>query len=146
MFKGTIRENLLYGWSGATTEDLLEVATIAQIDKKILSLPSQWEEHVGNWGRFFSGGERQRLALARTLLQRPRFLILDECTSAVDAQTESAILKGISDFANVTTIIISHRQSSIDWADRTIVLNDGRCEEATHSRSSLSESGLFVNR
>lgn len=143
MFDGTIRENLLYGRLDATEDELMEAAHIAQIDKKIMSLPSQWDERIGSAGKLFSGGERQRLALARTLLQRPRLLILDECTSAVDGKTEKAILQGLARLRGVTTIIISHRMSAVEWADRVIVLSEGRCEELQPGQYPLAELGAM---
>jgi ABC-type multidrug transport system fused ATPase/permease subunit len=121
LFDVTLRENLLYGNPSATQDELDIVAKLVQIESLINRLPNGWKEPLGPRGNRLSGGERQRVALARALLQRPQILILDECTSALDALTEKRLLKGLDSFLqNVTTIIISHRPFPLTWADRTI--------------------------
>jgi subfamily B ATP-binding cassette protein MsbA len=127
LFDVTLRENLLYGNAKATEDELIRVARLAQLETVIRKLPNGWNEPLGPRGNRLSGGERQRVALARALLQRPRILILDECTSALDALTERRLLDELDGFLqNVTTIIISHRPFPVRWANRVIHLDRGR--------------------
>jgi ABC-type multidrug transport system fused ATPase/permease subunit len=139
LFDVTLRENLLYGNNQASAEELERVARLAQLEAVIHKLPKGWDEPLGPRGNRLSGGERQRVALARALLQRPRILILDECTSALDAVTERRLLAGLDEcLQNVTTILISHRPHPTRWANRVIHLKDGRSSESrTQSCSEL---------
>jgi ABC-type multidrug transport system fused ATPase/permease subunit len=134
LFDVTLRENLLYGNAQATGEELEHVARLAQLESVIRKLPRGWDEPLGPRGNRLSGGERQRVALARALLQHPKVLILDECTSALDAVTERRLLDGLDGFLDgVTTIIISHRPFPNAWAERVIHLDQGRiCETPEH--------------
>ncbi len=130
LFDVTLRENLLYGNAEATQDELDKVTRLAQLESLIHRLPSGWNEPLGPRGNRLSGGERQRVALARALLQRPRILILDECTSALDAFTEKWLLSGLDGYLqNVTTIIISHRPYPIKWADRVVFMDCGQITE-----------------
>jgi ABC-type multidrug transport system fused ATPase/permease subunit len=123
LFDVTLRENLLYGNARATDEELDRVAGLTQLESVIRKLPQGWNEPLGPRGHRLSGGERQRVALARALLQHPKVLILDECTSALDALTERRLLEGLDSFLHgVTTIVISHRAFPTSWADRVIQL------------------------
>jgi ATP-binding cassette, subfamily B, bacterial MsbA len=123
LFDVTLRENLLYGNSLATEDELDRVIKIAQLESLLRRLPGGWEEPLGPRGNRLSGGERQRVALARALLQRPSVLILDECTSALDASTESRLLASLDRFlTDVTTIVISHRPLPQKWANRVVHL------------------------
>ena len=134
LFDVTLRENLLYGNTEATQDELEKVARLVQLDGLIHRLPNGWNEPLGPRGNRLSGGERQRVALARALLQRPRILILDECTSALDAFTEKWLLDGLDSFLkNVTTVIISHRPYPLHWADRVISMSYGNIDE--HDRA-----------
>ena len=133
LFDVTLRENLLYGNVEATQGELDKVTRLAQLESLIHRLPNGWNEPLGPRGNRLSGGERQRVALARALLQRPRILILDECTSALDALTEKCLLNGLDGYLqNVTTIIISHRPFPTQWANRVVHLDYGQIIEDTH--------------
>ena len=126
LFDLTLRENVLYGNPSAGQHELDQVAELAQLGTVISRLPKGWDEPLGPRGNRLSGGERQRVALARALLQRPRILILDECTSALDAITEELLLGGLSRYLeDVTTIIISHRSYPLQWADRVVSMDYG---------------------
>lgn len=127
LFDLTLRENVLYGKPSACQDELDQVAELAQLNTVISRLPNGWDEPLGPHGNRLSGGERQRVALARALLQRPRILILDECTSALDAITEKLLLGGLYSYLqNVTTMIITHRPYPMQWADRVILIDRGK--------------------
>lgn len=126
LFDETIRENLLYGNPRATDKDLDAVAALTQLDRVLLKLPGGLDEPLGPLGGRLSGGEKKRLALARSLLQQPRILIVDEITSALDGPAASGLLKGLELFRQGRTlVVISHRPATILWADRILVVSDG---------------------
>jgi ABC-type multidrug transport system fused ATPase/permease subunit len=127
LFDVTLRENLLYGNPDATADELDKVAKLAQLETLINRLPKGLDESLGPRGNRLSGGERQRVALARALLQHPRILILDECTSALDELTEKRLFGGLDDYLrDVTTIVISHRPYPTRWANRIVHLSYGQ--------------------
>jgi len=127
LFDDTVRENLLYGNPSATTADLERVTALTQLDEVLRRLPRGLDEPLGPLGGRLSGGEKKRLALARTLLQEPRILIVDEITSALDAPTATGLLQGLELFRRARTlVVISHRPATILWADRILVVNHGR--------------------
>lgn len=127
LFDVTLRENLLYGNPQASDEEIECVTRLAQLDVLINRLPKGLEESLGPRGNRLSGGERQRVALARALLQHPKVLILDECTSALDEITEKRLLTALDHYLrDVTTIIISHRPYPLRWANRVVHVHDGR--------------------
>lgn len=126
LFDKTIRENLLYGNPNATHRDLETVATLTQLDRVLQRLPRGLDEPLGPLGGRLSGGEKKRLALARTLLQQPRILIVDEITSALDGPAAAGLLQGLELFREARTlVVISHRPATILWADRILVVDEG---------------------
>ena len=127
LFDVTLRENLLYGNPQASDDELERVTKLAQLDVLINRLPKGLDESLGPRGNRLSGGERQRVALARALLQHPKVLILDECTSALDDLTEKCLLNALDHhLRDVTTIIISHRPYPTSWANRVVHVNYGQ--------------------
>jgi ABC-type multidrug transport system fused ATPase/permease subunit len=135
LFDVSLRDNLLYGNPAATEEELYTVTKLTQLETLINRLPNGLHEPLGPRGNRLSGGERQRVALARALLQRPKVLILDECTSALDAPTEKSLLDALDGhLRGVTTIVISHRPYPTNWADREVHVNDGCIGHPTHSK------------
>jgi ABC-type multidrug transport system fused ATPase/permease subunit len=142
LFDLSLRENLRYGNAAATDAELDQVVRLAQLETVIRKLPKGWDEPLGPRGNRLSGGERQRVALARALLQRPKVLILDESTSALDALTERQVLAALDGFLkNVTTIVISHRPFPTRWANRVVYLERGQI----HSNSDATCSELQAN-
>ena len=126
LFDETIRENLLYGNPRATGKDLETVAALTQLDRVLQTLPRGLDEPLGPLGGHLSGGEKKRLALARTLLQQPRILIVDEITSALDGPAAAGLLEGLELFRQARTlVVISHRPATILWADRILVVDAG---------------------
>jgi ATP-binding cassette, subfamily B, bacterial len=134
LFHSSIRENLRFACADARDEEIEEAARAAQIHELIASLPEGYDTMVGERGYRFSGGEKQRIAIARTVLRNPPVLILDEATSALDTETERAVQVALDDLARGrTTIAIAHRLSTIREADQILVLDGGRLvERGTH--------------
>lgn len=129
LFDGSVRENLMIAKCTVTQRELEEVAELTQVMVFLRRLPKGWNAQIGPHGARLSGGEKQRLALARAMLRNPSILILDESTSALDAETEKLVLVGLEKFLGGRTIIaISHRLSTIKWAKRVLVLCQGRTE------------------
>ncbi len=134
LFNDTIRYNIAYGRDGATEEDVIEAAKAAQIHDFIAALPDGYDTAVGERGLKLSGGEKQRVGIARTLLKNPPILLLDEATSALDTETEQGIKEALARAGEGRTVItIAHRLSTIAEADRIVVLEKGEViEEGTH--------------
>lgn len=146
LFSRSIADNIAFGIPGATREMIEQAAKDAQAHEFILSFKDGYETVIGERGVTLSGGQRQRLALARAFLTRPRILILDDSTSAVDSATEDKIQKAISQAAaNQTTILITHRLSQIRWADQVVVLRKGRLV-AIGNHDSLMQSSTAYRR
>ena len=141
----TVRENLRYARPGATDAEIEAAARAAQIHDLIAGLPDGYDTMVGSRGHRFSGGEKQRIAIARTLLRDPRVLVLDEATSALDTETERAVQQAFDNLARGrTTITIAHRLSTVRGADQIVVLDHGRVIEAGTHASLLSEDGRYA--
>lgn len=134
LFSGTIKDNLRWGNKNATDEEMKEACELAQADEFIMRLPNQYDTYIEQGGSNVSGGQKQRLCIARALLKKPKVLILDDSTSAVDTRTDSLIRKGFREYIPETTkIIIAQRISSVQEADRIIVMDGGRiADSGTH--------------
>ncbi|MFE7132350.1 ABC transporter ATP-binding protein [Streptomyces sp. NPDC057638] len=144
LFSDTIRANIAYGRPGATDEEIEAAARAAQADRFITELPRGYDTAVGEQGLTLSGGQRQRLALARALLTDPRLLLLDDATSAVDAQVEHEIHETLrSVMAGRTTLLIAHRRSTLNLADRIAVLDGGRLADIGTHEELTARSALY---
>lgn len=127
LFSGTIKENLRWGNDSATDEELKHACKLAQADGFIMQFPDQYDTYIEQGGANVSGGQKQRLCIARALLKKPKILILDDSTSAVDTHTDALIRKAfLEEIPNTTKLIIAQRVSSIMEADQIIVLDDGK--------------------
>jgi ATP-binding cassette subfamily B protein len=146
LFNDTIRYNIRYGRWDATDSEVEQAAQLAQIDAFIRMSPKGYETQVGERGLKLSGGEKQRVAIARTVLKAPPILLLDEATSALDSHTEQEIQDALERVSrNRTSLVIAHRLSTIVGADEIIVLDQGRiAERGTHSRL-LASGGLYAS-
>lgn len=146
LFHGTVRENIAYGSPDATLEEIIMAAKMAEADQFILQLPYGYETIVGERGQKLSGGQRQRLSIARAILKNPPILILDEATSAVDNETESAIARSLKKITkHRTTIMIAHRLSTIRHADCIYVLENGKIVEQGKHEELLSKQAIYAN-
>jgi ATP-binding cassette, subfamily B, bacterial len=141
----TVRENLRYARPEATDAEIEDAARAAQIHDLISGLPEGYDTMVGSRGHRFSGGEKQRIAIARTLLRNPRVLVLDEATSALDSETERAVQKAFDNLAQGrTTITIAHRLSTVRNADQIVVLDHGQIAEAGTHTSLIAGQGRYA--
>jgi ATP-binding cassette subfamily B protein len=144
LFNDTIAYNIGYGQFGASREQVEEAAESAQIAGFIATLPKGYDTEVGERGRKLSGGEKQRVAIARTLLKAPPILILDEATSALDTHTEREIQASLDDVSkNRTTLVIAHRLSTVVGADEILVLKDGVVAERGKHADLMKLNGLY---
>src|SRR6185436_17856768 len=145
LFHASIRENLRFAKPDASDEELEEAARAARIHDLIASLPEGYDTVVGERGYRFSGGEKQRMAIARTILRNPPVLVLDEATSALDTQTERAVQEALDRLAeDRTTIAIAHRLSTIRDADQILVLDHGRIVERGAHDELLALGGAYA--
>lgn len=145
LFHATVADNLRFAKPDATDEELQSAAKAAQIHDHIASLPDGYDTVVGERGHRFSGGEKQRLAIARTILRDPPVLILDEATSALDTRTEHAVQDAIDALsANRTTVTIAHRLSTIRGADQIVVLDSGQVAERGTHEELLERDGRYA--
>jgi ATP-binding cassette subfamily B protein len=145
LFNDTIQYNIRYGHVTATDEEVKEAARLAQIDGFIQQLPLGYKSLVGERGLKLSGGEKQRVAIARTILKAPPILMLDEATSALDSFTEKEIQTSLDQVAkNRTTLVIAHRLSTVIHADTILVMDKGKIvERGTHAEL-LAQGGLYA--
>ncbi|MGV9806805.1 ABC transporter ATP-binding protein [Micromonospora chersina] len=146
LLHATVRENLRYAKPDATDADIEAAARAAQIHDLIAALPDGYDTVVGSRGHRFSGGEKQRLAIARTLLRDPRILVLDEATSALDTETERAVQRAFDELARGRTVVtIAHRLSTVRDADQIAVLDHGRIVESGTHASLLDRAGRYAS-
>ena len=144
LFNGSIRENLLYARDDATEEEMIRACKIANIHNFIASQPEGYDTQVGNRGLKLSGGEKQRLSIARVILKDPKILILDEATSALDSISESSIQDALEAMMEGrTSIVIAHRLSTILKADRIMVVKDGVIKEQGTHDELLAKGGVY---
>ncbi|MGY4912643.1 ABC transporter ATP-binding protein [Micromonospora aurantiaca (nom. illeg.)] len=145
LLHGTVRDNLRYARPDATDADIEAAARAARIHDLVTALPDGYDTMVGSRGHRFSGGEQQRLAIARTLLRDPRILVLDEATSALDTETERAVQRALDELARGRTVVtIAHRLSTVRDADRIAVLDHGRIVESGTHDALLDRRGRYA--
>ncbi|MDW3848446.1 ABC transporter ATP-binding protein/permease [Micromonospora sp. BRA006-A] len=145
LLHGTVRDNLRYARPDATDAEIEAAARAARIHDLVSALPDGYDTMVGSRGHRFSGGEQQRLAIARTLLRDPRILVLDEATSALDTETERAVQRALDELARGRTVVtIAHRLSTVRDADRIAVLDHGRIVESGTHDALLDRRGRYA--
>jgi len=146
LFNDTIYYNIAYGRPDASREEVEEAARLARIHDFIVGLPAGYESTVGERGLKLSGGEKQRVAIARTILKNPRILLFDEATSALDTRTEQEIQHSLEEVSRGrTTVVIAHRLSTIIHADEIVVLDRGRVAERGRHADLLAKDGLYAD-
>ncbi|MDI6703987.1 MAG: ABC transporter ATP-binding protein [bacterium] len=146
LFSGTIRENILYGRLDATQEEIIKASQLANIHSFIESLPNGYDTEIGERGVKLSGGERQRIAIARVLIKSPRIILLDEPTSAIDAESEELIHEAIKNLMKGrTTFIIAHRLSTVKHVDRLVVIDNGEVAEIGKHSELLEKEGIYAD-
>ncbi len=144
LFSGTIKENLRWGDPNATDEEIERICRLAQADEFIQSFPDKYDTHIERGGTNVSGGQKQRLCIARALLKKPKILILDDSTSAVDTKTDALIRRAFAEeIPNTTKIIIAQRISSVEHADKIVVMNNGQIEAIGNHEELLRISPIY---
>jgi len=145
LFNDTIYYNIAYGRPGATRAEVEEAARLARIHDFVISLPDGYETIVGERGLKLSGGEKQRVAIARVILKAPKILVFDEATSALDTKTEREIQASLAEVsAGRTTLVIAHRLSTVIDADEILVLDGGQIVERGHHAELVLHRGVYA--
>ncbi len=145
LFNDTVRYNIAYGRPGADKAEIVDAARHARIHDFISALPDGYASMVGERGLKLSGGEKQRVAIARVILKEPRILVFDEATSALDTKTEQEIQANLDELrAQRTTLVIAHRLSTVVGADEILVLDQGRIVERGDHASLLAQGGVYA--
>ena len=144
LFSDTIKNNIKFGKEDATDEEVIHAAKLAVVHDNIINFKMQYETILGERGITLSGGQKQRVSIARAVIKDPEILLLDDCLSAVDTETEEAILNNLLDFCkNKTTIIVSHRVSSAKNADKIIILEDGKIIQQGSHDDLVNRDGYY---
>lgn len=143
LFSGTVKENLLWGNEKARDEEIKEACHTAAVDEFIDTFPDGYDTYLDEGGVNVSGGQKQRLCIARALLKHPKIIIFDDSTSAVDTATEARIREGLSKLSNLTKIIIAQRITSIMHADRIYIIDDGKVVESGTHEELLAHSTIY---
>ena len=144
LFSGTIKDNLRWGHETATEEEMIRACKQSQADDFIRTFPDKYNTYIEQGGSNVSGGQKQRLCIARALLKKPKILILDDSTSAVDTKTDSLIRKAfLEEIPDTTKIIIAQRISSIEDADKIIVMNAGKIDAIGTHEQLLKENAIY---
>ena len=144
LFSGTIKDNLRWGNEAATDEEIMEACRLSQADEFIQTFPDKYDTYIEQGGSNVSGGQKQRLCIARALLKKPKILILDDSTSAVDTKTDALIRAGFKNYIPDTTkIIIAQRIASVEDADLIIVMDNGSISAAGTHEDLLQSSDIY---
>ena len=144
LFSGTIKENLRWGDENATDDDLVRVCKLAQADEFIQTFPDKYDTYIEQDGTNVSGGQKQRLCIARALLKKPKILIMDDSTSAVDTKTDALIRQAMrEEIPDTTKFIIAQRISSVQDADLILVMENGRIDACGTHEELLKSSDIY---
>ena len=144
LFAGTVRENISFGAPEASIKDVEWAAKLAHATEFIDDLSKGFETEIGEKGVSLSGGQRQRIGIARALLHKPKILILDSCTSALDTKTEKAILESLNELKQTITVIISHRRSALEASDYLLVLDKGKLVQAGSPKEVCHKGSIYM--